>query len=173
MLIKILEVAISDKNPQNRDPISGKPGAHPVGTGVGAAGGAATGAAIGAVGGPVGAVVGRAVGGVAGGLAGKGVAEKINPTVEEAYWREQYVSDPDYVEGYNYDDDYTHAYRLGYEGRQQYTGTYEDHENELWQEWQKVKGKSRLTEFQVKKAMKNAWHRVERIMPGDADGDGR
>ena len=31
----------------NRDPITGAPGAHPVGTGVGAAGGGAAGAAIG------------------------------------------------------------------------------------------------------------------------------
>ena len=37
----------------NLDPITGEPGAHPVGTGVGATGGALTGAAIGAVGGPV------------------------------------------------------------------------------------------------------------------------
>src|SRR3954447_11610765 len=57
----------------NRDPITGEPGAHPVGAGVGAAvGGAATGAAAGAVAGPVGAVVGAVAGGVVGGLAGKG-----------------------------------------------------------------------------------------------------
>ena len=65
----------------NRDPITGTPGAHPVGTGVGAAaGGVAAGAAVGSVAGPVGTVVGAAVGAVAGGLAGKGVAEKIDPT---------------------------------------------------------------------------------------------
>src|SRR5204863_3392131 len=41
----------------NRDPITGEPGSHPVGTAVGGAGGAATGAAVGgALGGPVGAV---------------------------------------------------------------------------------------------------------------------
>jgi outer membrane lipoprotein SlyB len=74
----------------NRDPITGTPGAHPVGTGVGAAGGAATGAAIGAVAGPVGAAVGLVAGAVAGGLAGKGVAEKIDPTVEDAYWKTNY-----------------------------------------------------------------------------------
>ena len=77
-----------DSNPANRDPISGAPGAHPVGTGVGAvAGGAAAGAAIGAIAGPVGAVVGVAVGAVVGGLAGKGVAEMADPTAEEAYRR--------------------------------------------------------------------------------------
>ena len=66
----------------HRDPITGTPGAHPVGTGVGAvAGGVAAGAAAGTVVGPVGTVVGAAVGAVAGGLAGKGVAEKVDPTV--------------------------------------------------------------------------------------------
>jgi uncharacterized protein (TIGR02271 family) len=65
----------------NLDPITGAPGAHPVGTGVGAAaGGIAAGAAAGSVAGPVGTVVGAAVGAVAGGLAGKGVAENIDPT---------------------------------------------------------------------------------------------
>lgn len=65
----------------NRDPISGAPGAHPVGTGLGAAaGGVAAGAAVGAIAGPVGMAVGAGVGAVAGGLAGKGVAEAVDPT---------------------------------------------------------------------------------------------
>ena len=47
----------------NRDPITGAPGAHPVGTGVGAAaGGAAAGAAIGTVAGPIGTAIGMAAG---------------------------------------------------------------------------------------------------------------
>ncbi len=66
----------------NRDPISGTPGSHPVGTGVGAAGGAAAGAAVGTLAGPVGAAVGLAAGAVVGGLAGKDAAEKMDPTVE-------------------------------------------------------------------------------------------
>ena len=54
----------------NPDPLTGTPGAHPVGVGTGALGGAAAGAGIGTVvGGPVGALVGGAVGAVAGGLA--------------------------------------------------------------------------------------------------------
>src|SRR4051812_27121912 len=81
----------------NRDPITDQPGAHPIGTGVGAAAAGATGAAVGMVGGPVGAVVGAVVGSVLGGLAGKGVAEGINPTVEDAYWRENYGKET-YVE---------------------------------------------------------------------------
>jgi len=73
---------------ENRDPISGAKGAHPVGTGVGAAAGAAARAAAGtAVAGPAGTLVGGAIGAIAGGLAGKGVAEMVDPTVEDKYWR--------------------------------------------------------------------------------------
>lgn len=65
----------------NRDPITGEPRSHPVGTGLGAvAGGAAAGAATGTVAGPIGTGIGAAVGAVAGGLAGKATAEKFNPT---------------------------------------------------------------------------------------------
>lgn len=45
-----------------------------------------TGAAVGAAGGPIGIAVGAAIGAIAGGLAGKGVAEMVDPTVEDAYW---------------------------------------------------------------------------------------
>lgn len=38
---------MSDKNPQDLDPITQKPGSHPVGTGVGATGGAIAGVAAG------------------------------------------------------------------------------------------------------------------------------
>src|SRR5262245_28912316 len=83
------------KADRNEDPITKAPGSHPVGTGVGAAGGALAGAAAGAaVGGPVGAAVGGVTGAVVGGAAGHGVAEKIDPTVEDAYWRENYSSRP-------------------------------------------------------------------------------
>jgi phage tail tape-measure protein len=69
----------------NLDPITGAPGAHPVGVGLGAAaGGIAAGAAAGTVAaGPVGTVVGAAVGAIAGGLGGKAVAEHFDPTVAE------------------------------------------------------------------------------------------
>jgi len=73
----------------NLDPITGAPGAHPVGVGLGAAaggiaGGIAAGAAAGTVAaGPVGTVVGAAVGALAGGLGGKAVAEHFDPTVGE------------------------------------------------------------------------------------------
>jgi outer membrane lipoprotein SlyB len=69
----------------NLDPITGAPGAHPVGVGLGAAvGGIAAGAAAGTIAvGPLGTVVGAAVGAIAGGLGGKSVAEHFDPTVAE------------------------------------------------------------------------------------------
>jgi uncharacterized protein (TIGR02271 family) len=74
----------SDKNRKNRDlnrdPITGEPGSHPVGTGAGAAIGGAAGAAAGSVAGPVGTGVGAVAGAVVGGLGGKAAGEKFDPT---------------------------------------------------------------------------------------------
>ena len=70
---------------------------HPVGTGIGAAGGAVAGAAVGtAVGSPAGTLVGGAIGAAAGALTGQAVSEGVNPTEEDAYWRENYGT-RDYV----------------------------------------------------------------------------
>ncbi|MDX1952405.1 MAG: hypothetical protein SFY81_09480 [Verrucomicrobiota bacterium] len=160
----------------NRDPITGTPGAHPVGTGVGATGGGTAGAAIGAaVGGPVGAAIGLAAGAIAGGLAGKGAAEAVNPTREDAYWRENYTSQPWVERNYTYDD-YQPAFRTGYEGYSKYGGsgkTYDQVEPELQRNWESTRGNSRLGWDKAKNATRAAWHRVERALPGDADRDGR
>jgi hypothetical protein len=148
----------------NRDPLTGSPGAHPVGSGVGAAGGGAAGAAIGAAaGGPVGAAVGLVVGGVVGGLAGKGAAEAVNPTAEEAYWRENYKSQPWVERTYSYDD-YGPAFQSGYQTYARHQGSgkkYEDIEPEMRRDWDRVKGKSRLEWDQARVASRAAWERVE------------
>ena len=158
----------------NRDPLSGAPGAHPVGVGVGATGGAATGAAIGSVGGPVGTAVGAAVGGLVGGLAGKAVAEKIDPTVEDAYWEKEYVSQP-YVETGTGYETYQPAYRYGWESYERYPGrTFDEVEPDLRRDWDQYRGtSSSMTWEKAKAATRAAWHRVERAIPGDADRDGR
>ena len=144
---------MSDRNPisgrntdANRDPISGAPGAHPVGTGVGAAaGGMAAGALAGTVAGPAGTLVGAVVGAVAGGLAGKGVAEAIDPTAEEAYWREHYSSRP-YVPKDASFDDYGPAYRYGADSYGRSNGrSFDQLEPDLKRDWERSKGTSRLT----------------------------
>ena len=146
----------------NEDPLTGAPGAHPVGVAMGATGGAAAGAAVGAVGGPVGVVVGAAVGGVAGGLAGKGAAEAVNPTVEEAYWRDTYVERP-YVEtGRNYDY-YRPAYRFGWESYSQYGHRgFDEMDETLAREWDTRRGDSRQTWKEAREAARDAWNRVSR-----------
>lgn len=148
---------------------------HPVGEGVGAAGGAVTGMAIGAsVGGPPGAVIGGAIGAAVGGLAGHGVAAAINPEVEDAYWRENYSSQPYVKAGSDYDTTYRDAYRYGWESRASNTqGGWDDVEDDLESGWDGAKAKSQLGWNDAKSAVRDGWHRVERAMPGDADGDGR
>lgn len=157
----------------NRDPITKAPGAHPVGVGVGGAGGAAAGAAIGgAVGGPPGALVGGVVGAVAGGLAGKGAAEAVNPTVEDAYWRENYRTTT-YAKADTYDR-WRPAYEHGWASYGRNPGkTFEQAEPDLRRDWERTPYAGDLTWDKAKNATRDAWHRVERAMPGDADNDGR
>lgn len=157
----------------NLDPITGEPGAHPVGTGLGAAGGAATGAAIGAAAGPVGAAVGLVAGAIAGGLTGKAVAEAVDPTVEEAYWEENYSSRP-YADRNVPFDSYRSAYATGYQGRTRYPGkSYEQVESDLQRDYEGADDTTGVTWEKAKHATRDAWHRVEKAIPGDADGDGR
>lgn len=254
----------NDKRDLNRDPITGTPGAHPVGVGVGGVSGAVAGAFVGAFGGPIGMLVGSGIGAIAGAAAGKGVAERIDPTGEAQYWQEEHVRRPYYNPEYNYDTDYAPAYSYGAEARSrlgnrpwdeqtaaelerdwagargqskldweaarpavqdswtradrtyrtydasdryhqsQFEQTsyraadaeYSDYrpayrygtharqqygdrdwddklEAELGQRWDTVKGESRLGWDKAKAATKDAWHSVERVLPGDADKDGR
>ncbi len=143
------------------DPITDEPGAHPVGTGLGAAaGGAAAGVAAGAVGGPAGAVAGAIVGAVVGGLGGKAVAEAINPTAEEAYWREQYTKEPYYRAGLRYDD-YAPAYRLGLYGRSSRAGTFDEAQADLATHWDSKKGRSTLSWPEAEAASRAAWSRAD------------
>jgi len=173
-----METTRIDERNLNRDPLTGTPGAHPVGTGVGAvAGGLATGAAVGAVAGPVGAAVGALAGAVIGGFAGKGIAEMIDPTAEESYWRDNYATRP-YVEGGSTFDDYGPAYRYGVDsyGRTN-GGSFDDAEPQLMRDWEGSRGSSRLTWDNAKHASRDAWQRVsdtvERATPGDSDHDGK
>ncbi len=163
----------TDNNDTNPDPLTGAPGSHPVGTGVGAVGGGATGAAIGAAAGPVGAVAGAVIGAVAGAYAGRGVAELIDPTAEDAYWRDNH-SKESYAKSDTSYDQYEPAYRTGYTGYGKHAGKkWDDVENDLERDYDKTKGNSSLAWADAKHASKAAWHKVERTLPGDADGDGR
>ena len=159
--------SLNDTNKQfegrdaNRDPISGAPGSHPVGTGVGAVlGGAAAGAATGTVAGPVGTVIGAAVGAVVGGLAGKGVAESVDPTREDTYWRENYRK-RDYVGTDASYDDFGPAYSYGVSSYGNHAGRkFDEVESDLSRGWDKAKGKSTLTWEHAKSAVRDSWDRL-------------
>ena len=165
----------------NPDPITGAPGSHPIGTGVGAAGGgvagAAAGAAIGAMASgpaaPVGGAIGAVIGAVAGGLAGKGAAEAVNPTAEDAYWRENYRTRPYYQAGTDYED-FRPAYKYGWESHGRYYGkSFDESEADLRRDWEKDPACKNLTWDRARSAARDACDRVERAIPGDADRDGK
>ncbi|HVG05205.1 MAG TPA: hypothetical protein VM937_09730 [Burkholderiaceae bacterium] len=143
----------------NRDPLTGTPGSHPVGTAVGAAGGGvAAGALAGTMAaGPVGTVVGAAIGAVAGGLAGKAVAESIDPTVVDTHWRGRYEREPYFESGMTYDD-YKPSYQLGADARARNANArFEDVEHSLASDYERVKGKSRLGWEKAKRAVRSGF----------------
>ena len=104
--------------------------------------------------------VGAAVGGLAGATAGHGVAAAVNPATEDTYWRSAYNTRPGYVSGFGYDD-YSGAYRLGWEGRSRHAGhRFDDVEAQLQAEWERARGTSRLTWEQARYPVRDAWDRV-------------
>lgn len=153
--------SVSPAGSLNLDPITGASGAHPIGTGLGAAmGGAAAGAAVGTVAGPLGTVIGAAVGAVIGGLAGKGVAELVDPTVEETYWRAN-LSTRSYVSADDSFDDYAPAYAFGARAYGDHLGrTFEEAEAELAAAWTAARGGSRLEWERARAATRDAWERA-------------
>ena len=151
-------MAAEDKD-LNRDPITDEPGAHPVGTGLGATGGAVAGATVGAIGGPIGSAVGGVIGAVVGGLAGKAAGEAVNPTAEEAYWRDNYTKEPYYESGRSFDD-YAPAYRMGMTSRTRY-GDWSTAEPKLKSEWETHRGASSLDWTKAQPASRAAWDRLD------------
>ncbi len=148
----------------NRDPITGSPGSHPVGVGVGGVGGAAAGAVIGALGGPLGMLIGGGIGTLVGAAAGKGVAERIDPTGEEEFWRETHSTRPYHDARFDYENDYAPAYRYGVESRSAMTDrTWNANlEQELGAGWAQARGKSKLEWDHAREAVRDAWDRSDR-----------
>jgi hypothetical protein len=169
---KNLNKELKKDKSRNPDPITGAPGSHPVGTGLGAAvgGAAAAGAAAGTAAGPIGTVAGAAVGAVVGGLVGKGIAEKVDPTREDAYWREHHARQG-WAKGRSYDE-FSPAYRVGYEGYGQLgsTGrTFEESEAELRRRYESAEPK--ISWQEARPASHAAWHRFTGKNPSNTAVD--
>jgi hypothetical protein len=143
-----------------------RPGQH----GATAAGGAAAGAAIGSAAGAPGTAAGLAAGVVAGGVAGKAAGEVVDAKREDEYWRRSYATRPYVRKGVEYET-YRPAYQYGWESYARYPGRrFEEVEPTLRRDWE---GHGRSGWDKVRDAVRDAWHRVERAIPGDADRDGR
>lgn len=160
---------VGEKNP---DPISGEPGAHPIGTAIGSAGGAAAGATVGSVMGPVGMLVGGSIGAIVGGAAGHDAAENVNPTDEVEYWRTTYSSRPYADAQYQFESDFRPAFTFGVDSRNRYSGRQWDDAlaDHLRSEWDARRGTSALTWSQAHPAVRDAWDRTDRtFIANDAD----
>lgn len=148
------------KEDNNEDPITGEPGAHPLGTAAGAIIGGVAGAALGtSMAGPIGGMAGAgmATGALAGGLIGKVTAEGIDPTTEDSYWREQHPSEP-YAIGEDYET-YEPAYRAGYEGYASHRGVeFEDVEEDIREKYSAHS--AGLPWDKARPAVRAAWNRV-------------
>jgi hypothetical protein len=153
---------VANEEDLNRDPITGTPGAHPLGTGAGAASGGMAGAVVGlAVGGPVGGVIGAAVGAMAGGLAGSSAAEALNETSEEIFWKETYVREPYFVAGRTYEY-YAPGFRAGWQGRVRFDGrSFEQAEADLKASYNLGKSEIDPEWKEISPAARAAWNRVD------------
>jgi hypothetical protein len=97
---------------------------------------------------------------VVGGLAGKGVAEAVDPTREDAYWRENYSSRPYVDRGSSYSD-YGPAYALGVGAVGRYPGrSFDELEPELSRQWTADGGVSTLRWDSASPAAREAWNRA-------------
>ena len=149
----------SAKNVKSPDHAIKAESSHLVGTGIGAvAGGAVAGAAVGTVAGPVGTIAGATVGAVVGAIAGKSVAKAVNPSIEDAYWRENHRLQS-FAKGRSYDD-FGPAYRIGYEGYALYGvqgGTFEEREADLRRNYEA--SHARIAWNEARPASLAAWQR--------------
>jgi hypothetical protein len=94
-------------------------------------------------------------------LAGKGAAEAIDPTVEDAYWRDNYAT-RNYVDRNASYDVYRPAYRVGYEGRAKYRGKrYEEVESDLQRDYERSRAKDAASWDKARYAARDAWDRVD------------
>ena len=101
------------------------------------------------------------------------MAHTVNHDLEDAYWREAHAKEPYYNPDHSYGD-YAPAYRMGWVSRARYDGgTFEQYEPAFRNDWDTIRGDSRLDWEEARHAVKAGWHRIERTLPGDADGDGR
>ncbi len=167
------EVQKENDKKANRDPISGEPGMHALGTGVGAAVGGvaaagaaiAAGAAMGSAAGPAGAIIGAAVGAVIGADAGNAIGEEVNPT-QLVWWEENYSTRP-YVKPGEGFSTYEPAYRSGIELARTSKGReFGDLAPSIENNWNMSRGDSQLEWDDARPAVEDAFRSYNAYQPG-------
>ena len=96
---------------------------------------------------------------------GRGIAEMLDPAGEEAYWRENYTTQPHYEAGFTYED-YHPGYRTGWEGRARYEGrSFDEVERELAADYERQRRNSKLSWDRNRHAARAAWDRFDATDP--------
>jgi hypothetical protein len=85
----------------------------------------------------------------------------VNPTAEEAYWRDAYRREPYFRQEFTYED-YGPAYRVGYTGPVRRSGEFDELEQQLRDDFHRVRGKSRLRWDDAREATRAAFRRATR-----------
>ena len=158
---------VNPNDPNVRDPkhaheLGGTLGMTVGGVAGGIAAGVAAGAAIGGIAGPIGVVAGAAMGGAIGGAAGESVAREVNPTEEEKYWEQNYVTRPYIATGSEFDT-YRPAYRHGIDSYNKYEGkAFDDIEPNLADDWTEARGESKLDWPDAREASRDAYDRLHK-----------
>lgn len=148
------------RDPEHAHELGGTLGMTVGGVAGGIAAGAVAGATIGGLAGPIGAVAGAAIGGALGGSAGEEIARDVNPTAEELYWQEIYITRP-YVSTYDYET-YRPAYRYGVNAYLKYPDRdFKELEPSLNKDWAGARGNSLLDWNQAREASRDAYDRLK------------
>jgi hypothetical protein len=124
------------------------------------------------VAGPLGAAIGAAagtvIGAIAGGYAGKGIAETVNPTTEDHYWRHHFHTRPYVTQGAKYEE-YEAAYAFGIQMREHLIEhTWEEAETVIRVNWEESPHAAALPWERARPAIQDAW---DRLTPDADDGD--
>lgn len=96
--------------------------------------------------------------------------DHADPIFEEKYWRDNYTRRPYASPDYSYDD-YSPAYRTGYEGYSRYSSqglTFSQAEPHLRQDYDRHRSTGRLDWAEAKHAIQDAWHRLESAVSDDS-----
>ena len=101
------------------------------------------------------------------GVNGVGVNVGTGFESDDQYWRTNYSTRPYFSAGTTYDD-YSPAYRYGYESRSKYQGKrFDDVEADLSRGWDSAKSNSKLGWEKAKAASRDAWDRADHAVKGD------